>query len=61
MKTWTNKSLIIFIVTVIILSSIVEAGIIMKDLNVLYPVLMWIPGMIAIIANVITIIEKKDN
>lgn len=61
MKTWTNKSLIIFIVTVIILSSIVEAGIIMKDLNVLYPVLMWIPGLMAVVSNVISIVENKEK
>lgn len=61
MKTWTNKSLIIFISSVIVLSIIVELGIILKGLDVLYPLLMWIPGLMAVVANVVSIIEKKEK
>ena len=61
MKTWTDRSLIIFIATVIILSIVAELGIIIKGLDILYPILMWIPGIMAVVTNVISIIEKKEK
>lgn len=61
MKTWTDRSLIIFIASVIILSIIAELGIIIKGLDILYPILMWIPGIMAVVVNVISVIEKKEK
>ena len=61
MKTWTDRSLVIFIVTVIVLSIIAELGIVLIGLDILYPLLMWLPGLMAVVVNVISIIEKKEK
>ena len=50
----------IYIIAVILLSAIVQVGIINK-IEILYPVLMWIPGLVAIIVNVISIITNKEK
>ena len=57
----TSKAIITFFSIVIILSLIVEGVIIFDGSDILYLVLMWIPALSAIIATIVSFLEKKNK
>lgn len=60
-KVWTDISFYLYIFLVIVLSIIIEIIINITGNQTLYLPLMWIPGLVAILVNVVSIIQKKEK
>lgn len=56
-----NKALKLFFVVVIILSVIVDILLIKTSNGILYPILMWIPAIAALIANIYEQLTSKEK
>lgn len=62
MRSYSKKSVQVFFGVVVVLSALVEGGIIfMGDLQVLYLVLMWLPALAALAANIIRLKEAGQR
>ena len=60
-KIWTDKAVKAFLVLVIVLSLTVEIIYILKGTSILMLVLMWMPALASLIANIISLKEKKEK
>ena len=60
-KIWTDKAVKVFLVLVIVLSLTVEIIYILKGTSILMLVLMWMPALASLIANIISLKEKKEK
>ena len=60
-KIWTDKAVKVFLVLVIVLSLTVEIIYIFKGISILMLVLMWMPALASLIANIISLKEKKEK
>ena len=62
MRSYSKKSIQVFFGIVVVLSALVEGGIIfMGDMQVLYLVLMWVPALAALAANIIRLKEAGQR
>jgi len=60
-KIWTDKAVKVFLVLVIVLSLTTEIIYIFKGTSILMLVLMWMPALASLIANIISLKEKKEK
>lgn len=60
-KIWTDKAVKVFLVLVIVLSLTMEIIYIFKGISILMLVLMWMPALASLIANIISLKEKKEK
>ena len=60
-RRWTDNSVKIYMILVIILSVIIETVFIIKSIGYLMILLMWTPALCAIIADIVSMREKKEK
>ena len=60
-RKWTDNSLRLFLILVIVFSAIVETLYIFSGNGYLVILLMWIPALCAMIAGIVSINEKKET
>lgn len=60
-KIWSDNSVKVFLILVIVLSAVVETVYIVKGIGPLVILLMWIPGLSSLIANIVSIKEKNEK
>lgn len=60
-KHWTDNSLKLFMISVTVLSLIVETVLILTGIGILTLLMMWTPAICAFIANIVSLKEKKEK
>ena len=60
-RKWTDNSVKLYVILVIIISAIVETVYILSGNGYMVILLMWIPALCATIANIVSINEKNDK
>lgn len=58
---YSKKSIIVFFIVVTILSGIVQTIYCLNNIGYLILVLMWVPALSALVANIVNLVDKKEK